>query len=303
MPLFGFGKPSVEKLKAKQDVNGLVKMLFRGEPVVRKDAVRALGEIGDIKGIEGLSNILNDPDKEMLELALHSLLEINQKHPESNALKVVISALNDNSETIRLCAAQAIYVAQGLDPLECYNKALKKNPDNRTVLKLKTSYLHTRARALHLQCMEHFTFDKKAILCLNELLTLDPNDQEARFWLEQLNRLKDYIKVEKENAPARIKQAKAIEKQEERKREELSLFIRPLISELISIGSIEHFFDNEKGKARWVHPRAYEIGEILNAKGSKELMQSVWYTVERSLGALKAEELSICWHEIGQWRH
>jgi hypothetical protein len=53
MPLFG--PPNASKLKAKSDVPGLIKALdFKKDPLVRRDAAVALGELGDPRAVEPL---------------------------------------------------------------------------------------------------------------------------------------------------------------------------------------------------------------------------------------------------------
>ena len=70
MPLFG--PPDVEKMKAKRDVDGLIKALqykrmrntgiveFDNTAPVRKQAADALGELGDARAIEPLIVALDD---------------------------------------------------------------------------------------------------------------------------------------------------------------------------------------------------------------------------------------------------
>ena len=65
MPLFG--PPDVEKLKARRDVNGLIKALSyekdskKDKPLrTRSEAARALGEIGDPAVIPALVAALQD---------------------------------------------------------------------------------------------------------------------------------------------------------------------------------------------------------------------------------------------------
>ncbi len=55
-----FGPPNVEKLKAKGDVNGLIKAShYEKDYFVRMNAVDALGEIKDSSAIEPLIAALN----------------------------------------------------------------------------------------------------------------------------------------------------------------------------------------------------------------------------------------------------
>jgi HEAT repeat protein len=52
MPIFR--PPNIEKLREKRDVDGLIKALRGKDPVVRRDAADALGEIGDERAVEAL---------------------------------------------------------------------------------------------------------------------------------------------------------------------------------------------------------------------------------------------------------
>lgn len=61
MPLFG--PPDIEKMKAKKDVDGLVKALsYQKDANVRRNAVDALSEIGDRSTVERMIPMLNDGD-------------------------------------------------------------------------------------------------------------------------------------------------------------------------------------------------------------------------------------------------
>jgi HEAT repeat protein len=55
MPLFG---SNIAALKQKRDVNALVKILQRDDVHLRRDAIRALGDLGDRAAIPGLAAIL-----------------------------------------------------------------------------------------------------------------------------------------------------------------------------------------------------------------------------------------------------
>lgn len=58
MPLFG--PPSVEKLKDKRDVHGLVKALSHKDTPTRRDAAFALAELGDAHAVDALVAVLED---------------------------------------------------------------------------------------------------------------------------------------------------------------------------------------------------------------------------------------------------
>ncbi len=63
MGILDFFKPNVENLKAKKDVEGLINVLGRKrDSDMRRQAAKALGEIGDAKVIEPLIQALTDDD-------------------------------------------------------------------------------------------------------------------------------------------------------------------------------------------------------------------------------------------------
>jgi len=67
MPLFG--GTDVEKLKAKRDVNGLIKALKQNDLYVRLRAAEALGELADARAAEPLAAILMSGAPEVREAA------------------------------------------------------------------------------------------------------------------------------------------------------------------------------------------------------------------------------------------
>ena len=57
MPLFG--PPNVEKMKAKNDVQGLIKALsYQKDYSIQINAAKSLGEIGDVRAVDPLIAIL-----------------------------------------------------------------------------------------------------------------------------------------------------------------------------------------------------------------------------------------------------
>ena len=56
-----FGPPDVEKMKAKRDIDGLIKALdYQKDESVRAAAAQALGEVGDARAVEPLTRALRD---------------------------------------------------------------------------------------------------------------------------------------------------------------------------------------------------------------------------------------------------
>jgi HEAT repeat protein len=62
--LFGLSTSHVLKMEAKRDIDGLIRALaYKKDPVVRKCAAKALGEIGDARAVDGLVFGLKDQDE------------------------------------------------------------------------------------------------------------------------------------------------------------------------------------------------------------------------------------------------
>jgi HEAT repeat protein len=69
-----FGSPNVDKLKAKGDVEGLIKALgYQKDWRVREAAASALGEIGDARAMEPLIAALKDHDSDVRQGAAGAL--------------------------------------------------------------------------------------------------------------------------------------------------------------------------------------------------------------------------------------
>jgi hypothetical protein len=102
-----FGPPNVENMKAKGDVQGLIKaMSYQKDVDVRVAAARALGQIGDARAVEPLIEILNDRQGSA-SLAAIALGKIG----DSRAVEPLIAALKDkgaNYYPIRSNAADAL---------------------------------------------------------------------------------------------------------------------------------------------------------------------------------------------------
>ena len=55
-----FGPPNIEKLKAKKDVDGLIKALTHRDESVRKIAAEALGDVGGLRAVDPLTAAMRD---------------------------------------------------------------------------------------------------------------------------------------------------------------------------------------------------------------------------------------------------
>jgi len=100
----GFFKPNVEKMEKKRDVAGLIDDLKHKDWVVRSNATRALGRIGDVRAVEPLIEAMKDDNEHVKDAAREALQEI--RDPE--AVKPLIQALKDEQPYVRKGAAKAL---------------------------------------------------------------------------------------------------------------------------------------------------------------------------------------------------
>lgn len=149
-------KPNVERLKAKRDLRGLIKVLgYERGQWVRKDSARALGELGDARAVEPLIIALKDKDEFVVSEAAEALgklgdtravlpLTLLLKHRESfvrsaaarslgklgdsNAVESLTLALDDKDEFVHDSAARAL---QTLMLREEANKLIKESQRKR----------------------------------------------------------------------------------------------------------------------------------------------------------------------------
>ncbi len=103
MPLFR--PPDIEKLKAKGDVPGLIKVLGYQKDaygVMRRAAAETLGQIGDPRAVEPLIAALRDDGVRMA--AIEALGQIR----DPRAVEPLAAALNDREYSCREAAAEAL---------------------------------------------------------------------------------------------------------------------------------------------------------------------------------------------------
>ena len=101
--MFLFGPPNVEKMKARRDVNGLIKALrYRKDKGVRQAAAEALVKIG-APAVEPLIAALKDESFSVRQAAAEALGKIG-----APAVEPLIAALKDQNSWARAAAAQAL---------------------------------------------------------------------------------------------------------------------------------------------------------------------------------------------------
>ncbi len=98
-------KSNVEKMKAKKDVDGLIKALEHKDKVVRRCAAIALGEIKDKLAVEPLIEALKDKEDEWVRInAAEALGYIG----DERAAEPLTRVLEDGSEDVQKAAKKAL---------------------------------------------------------------------------------------------------------------------------------------------------------------------------------------------------
>lgn len=103
MPLFG--PPNVEKLEKKGRVRALIRALrYEKDLKVRLDAAKALGNLGDVRSVEPLIRLLEDPDDDVREEAARALSRLGGER----AVAPLIALLEDDNADVQREAASAL---------------------------------------------------------------------------------------------------------------------------------------------------------------------------------------------------
>lgn len=95
----------VEKLKAKRDVKGFIKMLRSKELTDRSDAIRGLKEIGDPRAVEPLMKVLSDENSNMRHEAADALGSLRDPRAEDVLIRLLAV---DSDASVRFSAAHAL---------------------------------------------------------------------------------------------------------------------------------------------------------------------------------------------------
>ena len=99
-----FSPPDIDKLKAKHDIDGLIKALAHKDRRVVLDAVKALGAVPDIKATGPLINALRNDYWAIRVSAAESLGRIRSER----AIEPLVTLLRDEHWRVRQAAAQAL---------------------------------------------------------------------------------------------------------------------------------------------------------------------------------------------------
>lgn len=124
MSVFDLLKNRIDKMEEKRDVKGLILTLKDDDETIRKEAARALGNLGSSQAIEPLTITLQDPDKGVREEAINALGKID----DPQVIKPLAYALDSQFISLRWKAAQALGKIGSQEAIEPLTTALQ-DPD------------------------------------------------------------------------------------------------------------------------------------------------------------------------------
>ncbi len=109
-----FGPPNIEKLKAKGDINGLIKALgYEKDADIRQAAAQALREVDRtqlyLQAKEPFIDALKDEDWRIRHIAVQVLAELG----EPDTLEPLVEALEDQNPNVREAAVEALAAKLG----------------------------------------------------------------------------------------------------------------------------------------------------------------------------------------------
>lgn len=106
-----FGPPNINKLKTKGNVQGLIRALnYKKDPTIRRDAAKALGEIGDSLAVEPLIEIaIGDDSIELRIKAIDSLGKLG----DIRAVEPLLTLRSSTATLISSSPSSSIYSPAG----------------------------------------------------------------------------------------------------------------------------------------------------------------------------------------------
>jgi len=137
------GKPNVEKLAEKGDVEGLIKALeYKKDAVVRFSAAIGLGIFGDERAVEPLIKALGDIDNDVRRYATEALGRLGKI-----AVKPLIKALKHSDMFVRGQAANALGLIGDKTALKSLEKLMNEDEETGVKVMAKTAILMIQERA------------------------------------------------------------------------------------------------------------------------------------------------------------
>ena len=97
-------KPNIEKLKARWDVDGLIKALNHRDYKIRSKAAEALGDMKAKEAVYALIKALKDENPEVRKSASYALGRIG----DERAIMPLVEALKDESLDVKIASAISV---------------------------------------------------------------------------------------------------------------------------------------------------------------------------------------------------
>jgi hypothetical protein len=120
-----FGPHDDEKLKAKGNVNGLIKALgYDKDWKVRQDVAIALGQIGDTSALKPLIAVIKDKEEDVRKAAVEALSQIG----DARAVKPLVAGIIVKDWTVYIAATEAV----GSEPVWVRRAMMILQPGNRS---------------------------------------------------------------------------------------------------------------------------------------------------------------------------
>lgn len=108
-----FGKPNVDKLKAKKNVRALIKALTHDEKHIRRNAAIALGEINDSEATQSLKAALRDREPDVRLAAKEALEQFNWSPQTDKEQALFAFASGDASDSVLMALMPKVYINYG----------------------------------------------------------------------------------------------------------------------------------------------------------------------------------------------
>lgn len=251
MGLFGIGKPNIEKLKVKKDVEGLIKALKHKDRDIREKAAKALGKIKGERAVETLIQALKDEGTWVRQEAAKALGKIKDKRAVRPLIQVLKDCRYEDAGGVAEEAAEAlgkIKDKRAVEPL--VHAALHDSEDVRKdAVKALTNIERERAVMLFIEALEDEDYEvgcnaAEALGNIKDERSVEPLIRAARLThvavrkkaAEALSKVMD-MPMDKE---LQLKIARSIDGATKAAQEAEHLVGR-LIDELVEIGRSEGF--------------------------------------------------------------
>ena len=117
-----YSSTQIDQMKLDKDLNGLVKVLQQSDEFLKKEAVRAMGQVGTTACIKYLEKALKDEYPSVRAVALQSIGTLGSQDentiPEDRIKENIINLLHDKNWTVRYAAVESLSLLYGEESLE-----------------------------------------------------------------------------------------------------------------------------------------------------------------------------------------